>query len=246
MTYTKYSASGNDFIIFHTLKSEDYSQKAIELCNRTEGIGADGLIVLIPHKEYDFQWLFYNSDGSTASMCGNGTRACAHYAYTNHLAPANLNFLTGAGKIGCSVVGNIVETQLTKPVVLKESFEEHGLTWWLGDTGVPHLVTIVDDLNVYDKELSRQMRIKHNANVNYAKIENGKIYVRTYERGVEDETLACGTGMAACFVRANNLGLVENCTHVYPKSNEELTLTQHNDTLLFKGAVKKVFTTTIE
>ena len=246
MTYTKYSASGNDFVIFHTLKNEDYSQKAIELCNRTEGIGADGLIVLVPHNDYDFQWLFYNSDGSDASMCGNGTRACAHYAYSNNLANNTLSFLTGAGEIACKVEGNVVETQLTKPVIVKEAFEEHGIIWWIADTGVPHLVAMVEDLNVYDKNIARQMRIKYNANVNYAKVENGKIYVRTYERGVEDETLACGTGMAACFLRANLLGLVENWAHVYPKSNEELTLTKHNDTLLFKGAVKKVFTTTID
>lgn len=245
MTYTKYSASGNDFVIFHTFIKKDYSQLAIALCNRTEGIGADGLIVLVPNDEHDFEWLFYNSDGSDAAMCGNGTRACAHYAYSNNLAPASMQFLTVAGAIKSEVEGSIVETQLTPYVVLKEPFEEEGLSWWLVDTGVPHLVTIVEDLKVYDKELSRKMRVKHNANVNFAKIVDGKIYVRTYERGVEDETLACGTGMAACFLRANKLNLVENKTTVYPKSNEELTLTKENETLLFKGAVKNMFTTTL-
>lgn len=245
MTYTKYSASGNDFVIFNTFIKKDYSALAVELCNRTEGIGADGLIVIVPHEKYDFEWLFYNSDGSEASMCGNGTRACAHYAYSNDLAPTAMTFLTNAGAIKSVVENNIVETQLTKPIIIKEPFEENGFTWWLVDTGVPHLVTIVDDLNVYDKELSRQMRVDYNANVNFAKIVDGKIYVRTYERGVEDETLACGTGMAACFLRANNLNLVENKTTVYPKSNEELTLTKVEETLFFKGAVKSIFTTTI-
>ncbi|RXJ57957.1 diaminopimelate epimerase [Candidatus Marinarcus aquaticus] len=245
MTYTKYSASGNDFVIFHTFKNQDYSQEAIRLCNRTEGIGADGLIVLVPNTTYDFEWLFYNSDGSTASMCGNGTRACAHYAVTNGLASENLTFLTGAGAISCQINGNIVETQMTKPKVIKEPFEEEGLTWYLIDTGVPHLVTLVEDLNVYDKMLSRRMREKHNANVNYAKVENGKVYVRTYERGVEDETLACGTGMVACFLRALQLNLVESVAKVYPKSQEELTLTKDGETLLFKGAVKNLFTTTL-
>jgi len=245
MTYTKYSASGNDFVIFDTFIKKDYAFLAVKLCNRTEGIGADGLIVLVPHDEYDFEWLFYNSDGSEASMCGNGTRACAHYAYNNSIAPSSMTFLTNAGAIKSVVKENIVETQLTKPVIIKEPFEQNGLTWWLVDTGVPHLVTIVEDLNTYTKELSRQMRIDHNANVNFAKIVDGKIYVRTYERGVEDETLACGTGMAACFLRAANLNLVKNKTTVYPKSNEELTLTKENETLFFKGAVKKVFTTTL-
>lgn len=245
MTYTKYSASGNDFVIFHTFNKKDYSQEAIKLCNRTEGIGADGLIVIIPNKNSDFEWLFYNSDGSDASMCGNGTRACAHYAYTNNLAPSNMNFLTGAGIINSTVEDSIVETQLTAPIIIKEPFEEDGFTWWLVDTGVPHLVAIVDDLERYDHDISSKMRYKYNANVNYAKIQDKKILVRTYERGVEGETLACGTGMAACFLRANNLNLVEDKTFVYPKSNEELTLTKKDDIIFFKGAVKKVFTTTL-
>lgn len=245
MTLSKYSASGNDFVIFHSFVKKDYSKLAIELCNRHEGIGADGLIILVPHNELDFQWLFYNSDGSDASMCGNGTRACAHYAVNNGLAPQNLKFLTGAGTISCEVDGDIVETELTSPIELKKAFDEKGFNWWLVDTGVPHLVTIVDDLNDYSKEISRNLRNKYNANVNYAKIEDGKIYVRTYERGVEDETQACGTGMAACFLRAFNLGLVKNITAVYPKSKEELTLTKKDERLLFKGKVKKIFETTI-
>jgi diaminopimelate epimerase len=245
MTYTKYSASGNDFIISHSFLEKDFSQDAIKLCNRTEGIGADGFVVLIPNSDADFKWLFYNSDGSDAAMCGNATRACAHYAYNNGLAQNKMQFLTGAGIIESVVDGNIVETQLTTPKVLKDEFKEDGFTWWIVDTGVPHLVTIVDDLEKYDHELCAKLRYKYNANVNFAKIEDNKIYVRTYERGVEGETLACGTGMAASFLRANNLNLVENKTFVYPKSKEELTLTLRDGSLFFKGAVKKVFVTEV-
>lgn len=244
MTYTKYSASGNDFVIFHTFIKKDYSKEAIELCNRTEGIGADGLIVLVPNEKADFEWLFYNSDGSDASMCGNGTRACAHYAFKNGLASNSMQFLTGAGLINSIVEEDIVQTQLTAPLVIKDEFEQDGFTWYLVDTGVPHLVTIVDNLEDYDHDLCAKMRYEHNANVNFAKIENGVIKVRTYERGVEGETLACGTGMAACFLRANNLNLVSNKTFVYPKSDEELTLSLVDNTIYFKGAVKNVFTTT--
>ena len=247
MTYTKYSASGNDFVIFHTFTKKDYSQEAIKLCNRTEGIGADGLIVLVPNESADFEWFFYNSDGSDASMCGNGTRACAHYAYTNDLAPSTMNFLTGAGLIKSVVEDNIVQTQLTAPIVIKEEFEQEGFTWYLVDTGVPHLVTIIDDLEKYDHDLCAKMRYEHNANVNFVKMEDSKdgkvLKVRTYERGVEGETQACGTGMAACFLRANNLNLVKDKTFVYPKSGEQLTLSLIDSTIYFKGAVKKVFTT---
>ena len=246
MTYTKYSASGNDFIIFHTFLEKDYTNDAIKLCNRTEGIGADGLVVIVPSNDADFKWLFYNSDGSDAAMCGNATRAVSHYAFFNNLVISNeMQFLTGAGLIKSCVENDIVETQLTLPKVIKEEFVQDGFTWYLVDTGVPHLVTIVDDLDSFNHDLCAKMRYEHNANVNFAKIENGIIKVRTYERGVEGETLACGTGMAACFLRANDLGLVENSTFVYPKSGEQLTLSKKNGTIYFKGAVKKVFVTTI-
>ena len=113
MTYTKYSASGNDFVIFHTFIEKDYSSDAIKLCSRTEGIGADGLVVLVPSKEADFKWQFYNSDGSHAAMCGNATRAVSHYAFTNNLVTSNeMQFLTGAGLIKSCVENDIVETQL--------------------------------------------------------------------------------------------------------------------------------------
>lgn len=252
MTYTKYSASGNDFIIFHTFIEKDYTADAIKLCNRTEGIGADGLVAIVPCKDADFKWQFYNSDGSNAAMCGNATRAVAHYAYNNGLASSKMKFLTEAGLIESEVEDNkknIVKTQMTEPIVIKEEFEQEGLTWYLIDTGVPHLVTLVDDLEKYDHDLCAKMRYEHNANVNFAKIENGKdskvIKVRTYERGVEGETLACGTGMVACFIRANNLSLLEDKVFAYPKSEEELTISKVDGKFYFKGAVKQVFTATI-
>ena len=245
MTYTKYSASGNDFVITHSFIEKDYTNDAIKLCNRTEGIGADGFVVIVPSSEADFKWLFYNSDGSDAAMCGNATRAVSHYAFTNNLVSSSeMKFLTGAGLIKSSVEGNIVETQLTAPIVVKEEFIEDGFTWYLVDTGVPHLVTIVDDLELYNHDLCAKMRYKYNTNVNFAKIEDGIIKVRTYERGVEGETLACGTGMAACFLRANDLKLVDSSTFVYPKSGEQLTISKKDGIIYFKGAVKKVFVTT--
>lgn len=246
MTYTKYSASGNDFVIFHSFVEKDFTDEAIKLCNRTEGIGADGFVAILPCSEADFKWHFRNSDGSDAAMCGNATRAVAHYAYNNNLAPSKMKFLTEAGLIESMVEGDIVETQMTKPIVIKETFEQEGFTWFLIDTGVPHLVSIVDDLEKYDHDLCSKMRYEHNANVNFAKIEDGKIFVRTYERGVEGETLACGTGMVACFLRANDLGLVQDKAFLYPKSSEELTVSKVNGNIYFKGAVKKVFTATME
>ena len=246
MQIAKYNANGNDFIIFHTFLELDRSAMAQRLCHRQSGIGADGLIVLLPHNEYDFKWQFYNSDGSVASMCGNGTRACAHYAFSNQLAGASMHFLTGAGVIASIVEGDLVETELTTPKILSESFEENGQTWHFFDTGVPHLVTFVDDTAFFDKTIARQMRYKYNANVNYAKLTRDTLHVRTYERGVEDETLACGTGMAACFYSAYCQKLIGDSANVYPTSGDELSLRIKDQRLFFKGRIQKVFETTLE
>ncbi|RUM55607.1 MAG: diaminopimelate epimerase [Nautilia sp.] len=241
MVVTKYSASGNDFVIFHTFKKEDRSELAKQLCDRQNGVGADGLIVLVPHEIYDFEWEFYNSDGSYAAMCGNGSRAAAHYAYSKGLADKKMKFLTGAGVINCIVEGDIVETELTKPELVKDYFIEEGYEWVLIDTGVPHLVALVDDIKAFDKELARKMRQKYNANVNFAKFEDGVLKVRTYERGVEDETLACGTGMCASFLSAKNKNFIDNYSKIFPTSGEELEVRFEDETLFFKGRVKKTF-----
>ncbi len=244
MMIAKYSASGNDFVLFHAFTKKDRSQLAIELCNRQSGVGADGLIVLIPHPTLDFEWEFYNADGSSAEMCGNGSRACAHYAARYGLAPEQMTFLTLAGEIKADVDGLMVQSDLTPPKIIDKAITHNGKQFWLLDTGVPHLVTFDAEIDNFDTLEARELRYQYNANVNIAKVqEDGTIRVRTYERGVEDETLACGTGMAACFYRANQEGWVEDNTEVYPTSGETLYLGLVDGTITFKGAVTPTFVT---
>ncbi len=243
MNVTKYSANGNDFVIFHTFLKKDRSSLAKEICDRQSGVGADGLIVLVPHDTYDFEWEFYNSDGSTAEMCGNGSRACAHYAFTNALAPASMHFLTQAGVIGAEVRETLVKSELTPPKILDKEIIEAGKSWWKVDTGVPHLITFDADIENFDIAEARALRYKYNANVNIAAVKEDGLHVRTYERGVEDETLACGTGMASAFYRAYQEGRVKEETKVFPKSGDTLFLGIDNDTITFAGEVKAVFTT---
>ena len=248
MKIAKYSANGNDFVIFHSQLKEDRTKLAKTLCHRQEGIGADGLIVIVPHDEYDFEWEFYNSDGSHADMCGNGSRACAHYAYNNDLAPAKMSFLTGAGVIGAEVSKNtpksgMVESELTPPEILDTQIKFNGHSWWLINTGVPHLVRFTESIDTFDIEEARELRYIYNANVNILHVEKGNLRVRTYERGVEDETLACGTGMSACFYRAFKEGKVQNNIEVYPTSGDTLYLGYNGKTITFKGQVKKTFET---
>lgn len=243
MTISKYSANGNDFVIFHSNEKKDRSNLAQELCHRQDGIGADGLIVIVPHDTYDFEWQFYNSDGSTAEMCGNGSRACAHYAFVNKLAPASMSFLTQAGVIKAEVDGFMVLSELTPPVILEKDIEFNGKNWWKIDTGVPHMVSFTEDIEEFDILEARELRQKYNANVNIAFVEGKNLRVRTYERGVEDETLACGTGMAACYYRAIQEGLVSGNIEVYPTSGQTLYLGMNERTITFKGEVKNTFTT---
>lgn len=243
MILTKLCASGNDFLIFHTFKKDDFSNLAKQVCERRYGVGADGLIVLIPHSKYDFEWLFYNADGSIAEMCGNGARAASLYAKTNFLAGNSQKFLTLAGVIESEVFeDNEVKVTLTKPQVI-------GLTqdgYLKLNTGVPHLTKRVFDIENFDIEEARELRYKHNSNVNIFKLQDGEIFVRTYERGVEDETLACGTGMAAC-VYSVILDKNSQDTEyiVRPKSGEKITIKLENDTLSLKGLVSIVATVVI-
>lgn len=253
MRISKYNANGNDFVIFHTFDSANRSELARRLCDRHAGIGADGMIVLIP-RQNGLLWEFYNNDGSIAEMCGNGSRAAIAYAYDNALCGNSTSLLTISGEISARVIssggptlaGNPsleVEVMLTKPTLLADKFIQHGREWVKIDTGVPHLVSFGDDISEFDLVMAKQMRQEHNANVNLALVRDKKLYVRTYERGVEDETMACGTGMAACFYAAHLSGALGDSVAVYPKSGDELGLRLQSGSIYFKGFVNHSFDT---
>ena len=242
MTVTKYSANGNDFVMIIKKKKKDRSKLAKRLCHRQNGVGADGLVVLIPHEEYDFEWEFYNSDGSRATMCGNASRAVAHFAMEKGISQdGEAEFLTGAGVIRAKVNGNYVVSDMTKPITLSQEINEDNETWWFVDTGVPHLIAIRDEIREFDIEQARRLRNQYNCNVNICKVKENTLYVRTYERGVEDETLACGTGMVACFIRAYGEDLVDEDVKVFPQSGDELYVSLEDDIYKFGGQVTKTF-----
>ncbi|SHO81389.1 Diaminopimelate epimerase [hydrothermal vent metagenome] len=247
MKITKYSANGNDFIIYHSNKRVDRGALAKKLCHRQNGVGADGLVVLLPHKDYDFEWDFYNSDGSYASMCGNASRAVAHYADEKGISKnGEAIFLTGAGVIKATINGLYVVTEMTQPKIIDREIEEYGHKWWLIDSGVPHLINIRDNIDEFDLEIMSNLRYKYDANVNIVSISGNDIYVRTYERGVENETLACGTGMVASFVRALEEGLVTSSIRALPRSGDELYLEFRDGKYYFGGKVTKTFVAEVE
>ena len=242
MTVTKYSANGNDFIIFIAQEKEDRSELAQKLCHRQNGVGADGMVVVLPHPKYDFEWEFYNADGSYAAMCGNASRAVAHFAHEKGICKdGKAEFLTGAGVIRATINGVYVVSDMVEPDIIRTDIEEDGEIWWLIDSGVPHLVAVRDNIDEFDLAQARRLREKYNANVNICRVTDDAMYVRTYERGVEDETLACGTGMVACFIRNHQEGKVPDMIKVHPISGDELYVSYENGVYRFGGQVTKTF-----
>lgn len=256
MFLTKYSASGNDFLITTAFKRANRANLARKLCNRHNGVGADGFVVLLPHAKFAYQWEFYNADGSRANMCGNASRCIAHYAFTQKLAPKNHSFLSGAGEIKVRVVGSEVEVNLGEVKILQKNIAESlldsanqaqnaesTLNFTILNAGVPHLVAFVRDLEIFkdSQNLLRHLREKYNANVNLATIcgEN-EIALLTYERGVENITLACGTGMCAVYYLAKSQNLVSDNAMLIPPSGDKIALRLENNEVCFKGKVQKI------
>jgi diaminopimelate epimerase len=211
LRFTKMNGAGNDFVMIdNRLGDLQLSRGQIaSICDRHRGIGADGILVLERAANgADFRMRYYNADGGEAEMCGNGARCFARYASRVAGPMEKLSFETPAGVIGAELQGELVRLAMSEPKDLRL-----GITIGLPDrkvaahfinSGVPHVVVPVDDLeNVEVRALGSAIR-RHEmfapkgANVNFFK-ERGerRIAVRTYERGVEDETLACGTGVVA-------------------------------------------------
>jgi diaminopimelate epimerase len=212
LEFFKMSGSGNDFIIIdnrnEVVEEADLSKFIASVCRRKMSVGADGFILVESSDEVDFAWRFYNSDGSVAEMCGNGARCAARFAYVNNIAGPRMAFSTQAGIIHAQIEGDRVKIKMTDPADLQrevrvELAKDAQLLASI-NTGVPHAIIEVDDIEaVAVVELGREVRYHKmfapaGTNVNFVcHLQDNLIAVRTYERGVEDETLACGTGAVA-------------------------------------------------
>jgi diaminopimelate epimerase len=238
--FFKMHGSGNDFILIDNrrdiLKRKNLKDVAISICNRHYSVGADGLIVIVPSRKFDFKWRFFNADGSEAEMCGNGSRCAARFAYLKRIASKNMTFETLAGPISAQVKNERVKVRLTNAFGLRMNITiplEGGLR--MGhfiNTGVPHLVYFSKDIESEDVErIGRATRYHElfkpaGTNVNFIQILGPhKLSIRTYERGVETETLACGTGSVAAALIASAIGAVSSPVEVTPRSGEKLTVT---------------------
>jgi diaminopimelate epimerase len=219
--FYKMSGAGNDFILVDNRTGvfdfPDTASAVRKVCRRAMSVGADGLILIErPDREgIDFQWRFFNADGSEASMCGNGARCAARLSFMLGISGSSVSFLTGAGIVRGRVdKSGRVEIGMVDPgpASLGRELVVDGapITYDFIDTGVPHAVVTVDDVSRFDlKRLGPEIRYHEafapgGANVNVIDLsEKGVIRIRTYERGVEAETMACGTGAVAAAVTAS-------------------------------------------
>lgn len=241
--FFKMSGSGNDFIIIDNRRrvvQAALGKTAVEdfvksVCTPRVSLGADGLILIQESTKADFSWRFFNADGSEVEMCGNGGRCAARFAFLKGIAPAHMSFETLAGIIDAEVKGDVVKLRLTDPsdlriddeiIIAGEPYRVCSI-----NTGVPHVVYFVDDLEHFEVlRMGRAIRYHDHyrprgTNANFVTpVDRSSLTLRTYERGVEDETLACGTGAVASALIAAQRGLVASPVDVRVRSGEILRI----------------------
>lgn len=239
IAFEKMSGTGNDFIIIDNreliVPQSEQAILARQVCRRMFSVGADGLIFIENSEVADFRWQFYNADGSVAEMCGNGSRCAARFAYRHGIAGKAMRFETIAGCIEAEITDEDenVRIQLTPPHDFRFNMqidldgESHEMSFV--NTGVPHAVIFVDTSDVPVKKWGRKIRFDEQfeagTNANFVRLLGGNsILSRTYERGVEEETRACGTGAVASAIMASIHKGLSSPVEVQTSGGDRLTI----------------------
>jgi diaminopimelate epimerase len=236
--FTKMHAAGNDFILIDNLHAtlKPLSKRVRRhLCARKTGIGADGILLLEKDPYYPFRMRYFNADGGEASLCGNGARCAALYAFTRSLVPRTFTFRSSSGIHTTTIYKNGSIKIALPPCV----FGQPGYLSVSGKrspyvhitVGVPHIIIFVADpariaVPMVGSRLRHLKRFKpHGVNVDFAAVTGkNRMFIRTYERGVEDETLACGTGVAAAAAAAFRKKHISSPVKVKTASGEQITV----------------------
>ncbi len=215
MRFAKYQGTGNDFVMIDNRElhfPKDNHELIAQMCHRRFGVGADGLILLENDPDYDFRMVYYNADGYEGSMCGNGGRCAVKFAYHLDIFLYNqtTKFLAVDGEHFAFLDGENVHLQMID--INKNTIQKHKNNLFYLNTGSPHVVELVENIDNFEvetqgKKLRFDQRFNQGStNVNFVeKINPQHLKVRTYERGVEAETFACGTGVTACALVMNVL-----------------------------------------
>ena len=239
IAFDKMNGTGNDFVVIdhrrEVIPPDEQPEFARKVCRRMFSVGADGLILIEESDIADFRWRFYNSDGSIAEMCGNGSRCAARFAYNHGIAGKSMRFETVAGMIEAQVMEDgEVRILMIDPFDFREdlavTLDGTERELFFLNTGVPHAVVFPEDDEVPVKIWGRMIRFHElfqpaGTNANFVTFrDDGSIKVRTYERGVEDETMACGTGAVASAIVAAMKKGVQSPVRVYTSGGDLLTI----------------------
>ncbi len=225
--FMKLSGAGNDFVIINNLNNivdsadTQFKNFVSKVCQRRMSVGADGVLLVEDSDDVDFRMRYFNADGGEVETCGNGARCISKFAFLHGIVSEKMRFLTNAGIYEAEVVGDNVKVGMSDPtdirinVPLKLDDGKH--TVGFANTGVPHVVFFVEDLKDTDVfDMGQQTRYHNDfkpegTNANFIHIHSEELLeIRTYERGVENETLACGTGSIASAIVSASLGKVQS------------------------------------
>ncbi len=257
ITFSKLSGAGNDFIVIDNrgLSLRLSPEQINTLCTRRTGIGADGLILIEPSSAYAFSMKYYNADGYPGSMCGNGGRCAAYFAFTIGIPASSVNgyvFEANSNQYNAWITATeTVRLRMLAPQEFRNNIEIEGLICHSVNTGSPHAIIFTSDLQTASVTgTGRAIRHRNDifpegTNVNFIEITSpDSLSIRTFERGVEDETLACGTGSVAAALMSHLLGKTSSTTvHVAVKSGDILDV-QFNETMdevFLTGSAKIVY-----
>lgn len=254
LAFYKYQGTGNDFIVVDDRQKNlgNYSNEFVQkLCDRCLGIGADGFIVLRDHSEYDFEMIYHNADGSQ-SLCGNGSRCAIHLAQQLGMIDREAYFLTTDGMHQAYIQDDLIHVKMHDVIEIKKISEGY----WL-NTGSPHYVAYekdLDSLDVYQqgkKIRNSEPFQKEGVNVNFVqRKDDGTLAMRTYERGVEAETLSCGTGATAVALVASLEGSTSPVTINAKGGQLQVSFTknseQHFQDIYLIGPAQQVYQGTID
>lgn len=253
--FFKYQGAGNDFVIIdnRTATFDQGNHQLVNfLCDRRFGVGADGLMLLNHSEEYDFEMVYYNADGFEGSMCGNGGRCIVAFAYNNGMIKSKCSFIAVDGSHEAEIINHQGNQWVSLKMIDIDKIEK-GEGFSFLDTGSPHYVREVkglSDFNVFEqgKKIRNNDRFaEQGTNVNFIEINHdSSLSIRTYERGVEDETLACGTGVTAAVLSAHAQGLITT-SEVHAKAlggDLKVTFSYENGTyknVYLQGPAEEVF-----
>ncbi len=275
LVFAKMSGAGNDFIVFDKQVNQGLilnSEAIRKLCDRRNGIGADGIITIGDSDKYDFTMEYFNSDGSTGSLCGNGARCAIKFAEsTKRVKDRKAKFISNGSSYSGEILSESqVKVYFNEPQKFKYNFKVKTAGQLINasyvNTGSPHVVINIMDIlknlsnpksfyeNIDDVpvlEMGREIRnlpefLPEGTNVNFYLIDNNRYYIRTYERGVEDETLACGTGNAATALVINKVHNISPPINLITRGGDQLVVEFESEknyikNLTLTGPVKNVF-----